>query len=133
MNKVLFILTLSLLLGLSCGSFAQSPAGDDAKAAAEAPAATEEAAPAVAPEANEDVHIASDEEKAGLPNVGNKICPVSGDNVTEMGESVPVVYKGKIYNMCCEMCLKDFQKHPEKFSKIAEDEAEEDQGQKNDK
>jgi YHS domain-containing protein len=57
--------------------------------------------------------------------VGNKICPVSGDHVAggKMG-SKPVTfeYKGKIYHLCCPMCIKDFKKHPEKYSKIAEDE-----------
>ncbi len=54
--------------------------------------------------------------------VGNKICPVSGEKVGEMGEIITYEYNGKIYNLCCEACLKDFGKNPEKFSKIAEDE-----------
>jgi len=54
--------------------------------------------------------------------VGNKICPVSKQPVDEMGEPVQYEYKGKIYNFCCKMCLKDFKKDPEKFSKIAEEE-----------
>ena len=54
--------------------------------------------------------------------VGNKICPVSGEKVGEMGDIVKYEYKGKIYNFCCEACLKDFVKNPEKFAKIAEDE-----------
>ena len=56
--------------------------------------------------------------------VGNKICPVSGNPVDDdtMGEAVQYVYNGKIYNLCCAMCAKDFKKNPEKYSKIAEDE-----------
>ena len=60
--------------------------------------------------------------------VGNKICPVSGENIPapgekgEMGEAVKYEYNGKIYNLCCPMCIKDFKKNPEKYSKIAEDE-----------
>jgi YHS domain-containing protein len=54
--------------------------------------------------------------------VGNKICPVSGEKVGQMGEIVKYEYNGKIYNLCCEMCLKDFKKDPEKYSKIAEEE-----------
>ena len=63
-----------------------------------------------------------------LPNVGNKICPVSGDKIPpsgekgDMGEVVQYEYNGKIYNLCCKMCVKDFKKNPEKYSKIAEDE-----------
>ena len=51
--------------------------------------------------------------------VGNKICPVSKEKVPAPGEKtdmgvgpVRVEYKGKIYNMCCPMCVKDFKKDP---------------------
>ena len=61
--------------------------------------------------------------------VGNKICPVSGDKVPVPGEKgamgdepVKYEYNGKIYNLCCPMCVKDFKKNPEKYSKIADDE-----------
>jgi len=54
--------------------------------------------------------------------VGNKICPVSGEKVGEMGEVIKYEYNGKIYNLCCSMCAKDFKKNPEKYSKIAEEE-----------
>ena len=60
--------------------------------------------------------------------VGNKICPVSGEKIlppgekSEMGEAVKYEYNGKLYNLCCPMCVKDFKKNPEKYSKIAEDE-----------
>ena len=60
--------------------------------------------------------------------VGNKICPVSGDKVPDSDktgareEAVKYEYNGKIYNLCCKMCVKDFKKNPEKYSKIAEDE-----------
>ena len=55
--------------------------------------------------------------------VGNKICPASGDKVGEMGKVVQYEYNGKMYNLCCPMCVKDFKKNPEKYSKIAEEEA----------
>ena len=61
--------------------------------------------------------------------VGNKFCPVSGDKIPAPGEKgtmgdepVKYEYNGKIYNLCCQMCVKDFKKNPEKYSKIAEDE-----------
>ena len=57
--------------------------------------------------------------------VGNKVCPVSGEKVGEMGEVVKHEYKGKIYNLCCTACLKDFKKDPEKYSVIAETEVKE--------
>jgi YHS domain-containing protein len=59
-------------------------------------------------------------EKENLVNVGNKLCPVSGESVEGMGGAVPYEYQGKLYNMCCKMCSKDFEKDPEKFAKIAE-------------
>lgn len=55
--------------------------------------------------------------------VGNKICPVSGENIEAMGEGFKYEHNGKIYNFCCSMCLKDFLKDPEKYSKIAEESA----------
>ena len=67
-------------------------------------------------------------EQAGQPaaveavEVGNKICPVSKEKVGEMGEAVKYEYNGKIYNLCCPACKKDFAADPEKYSKIAEDE-----------
>ncbi|MBI4309425.1 MAG: YHS domain-containing protein [Candidatus Omnitrophica bacterium] len=36
-----------------------------------------------------------------------------------------VTYKGKVYNLCCSMCGVDFNKDPEKYSKIAEEEVKE--------
>lgn len=57
--------------------------------------------------------------------VGNKICPISGDKIEmdgEMGNPGKYEYNGKTYNFCCPMCIKDFKKDPEKFSKIAEEE-----------
>lgn len=70
-----------------------------------------------------DIHLATEEETQTLPNVGNKVCPVSGEAIGgDMGEGVKLVYNGKIYNLCCPMCQKSFRQEPEKFSKIAEDE-----------
>lgn len=64
--------------------------------------------------------------------VGNKICPVSGDKVPAPGEKgtmgdnpVKIEYKGRIYNLCCPMCIKDFKKNPEKYSAVAEKEVKE--------
>ena len=60
---------------------------------------------------------------------GNKICPVSGDKVPAPGEKgnmgdkpVKIEYKGKIYNLCCPMCVKDFKKNPKEYSAIADKE-----------
>ena len=53
--------------------------------------------------------------------VGNKVCPVSGNKVGEMGKPIKYAYNGKVYNLCCSMCVKDFKKDPEKYSKIADE------------
>ena len=74
-------------------------------------------------------HEEETEANSKAVEVGNKICPVSGDKIPAPGEKgtmgdepVKYEYNGKIYNLCCEMCIKDFKKNPEKYSKIAEDE-----------
>ena len=54
--------------------------------------------------------------------VGNKLCPVTKEKVGEMGKTETIEYKGKVYNLCCAMCRKDFNKDPEKYSKIADEE-----------
>lgn len=56
-------------------------------------------------------------------DAGNKLCPVSGEKVGGMGEPATAEYNGKVYKLCCSMCLMDFKKDPEKFAKIAESEA----------
>ena len=47
--------------------------------------------------------------------VGNKICPVSGEEAGGMGPVFPYEHEGKIYNLCCEMCALDFKKDPQKY------------------
>lgn len=66
--------------------------------------------------------VMADTQKTAAVEVGNKICPVSGEKVGEMGEPSKVEYKGKVYSLCCPACEKEFLKDPEKFAKIAEDE-----------
>ena len=54
--------------------------------------------------------------------VNNTICPVTG-NVVNMKDPVTVEYNGKVYNLCCSMCPALFKANPEKYSKIAEEQA----------
>ena len=61
-------------------------------------------------------------DQAAAVEAGNKICPVSGEKVGQMGDIVQIEHKGKIYNLCCAMCKNDFDKNPDKYTKIAEDE-----------
>ncbi len=48
--------------------------------------------------------------------VGNKVCPVTGEPVAE-NPKVTAEYKGKIYNFCCPACIAPFNKNPEKYIK----------------
>ena len=43
---------------------------------------------------------------------GNKICPISGEKI-KPGKEHKVEYNGKVYNLCCSMCDKDFKKDPQ--------------------
>ena len=49
---------------------------------------------------------------APAEEMGNKICPISGEKI-EAGTMKQVTYNGKVYNLCCGMCEKDFMKDPE--------------------
>ncbi|MFN3481010.1 MAG: YHS domain-containing protein [Thermodesulfovibrionales bacterium] len=46
--------------------------------------------------------------------VGNKTCPVSGEKIDE-GSAVTYEYKGKVYSFCCEGCVEEFKKDPERY------------------
>ncbi len=54
-------------------------------------------------------------------NIGNKICPVSGDSINEETKAT-YEYKGKIYNFCCPACIDEFKKNPEKYIQKVEEE-----------
>ena len=70
------------------------------------------------------------EEKAKAPSstvaasvkVNNTICPVMGTPVN-MKNPVTIEYNGKIYNLCCSRCPAMFRANPEKYSRIAEEQA----------
>ncbi len=52
--------------------------------------------------------------QADALNVGNKICPVTGEKIDEKTK-VTYEYQGKIYNFCCAGCPDEFKKDPEKY------------------
>ncbi len=73
--------------------------------------------------------VVDNSDPARSVEAGNKTCPVSGDKVpgpgvkSDMGDQpIKIVYKGKIYNLCCPMCIRDFKKNPDKYSAIADKE-----------
>lgn len=48
--------------------------------------------------------------------IGNKlICPVMKREFTPTSKSPKIEYKGKIYYFCCEGCIDEFKKEPEKY------------------
>jgi|GEM_PF-1220717 len=47
-------------------------------------------------------------------NVGNKICPVTGDKIDDKNK-VTYEFQGKIYNFCCPGCIEPFKKDPQKY------------------
>jgi YHS domain-containing protein len=54
-------------------------------------------------------------------DVGNKICPVTGEKIDEKTKAT-YEYNGKIYNFCCPMCIDEFKKDPQKYIKKVEEE-----------
>jgi len=59
---------------------------------------------------------------AQLVEVPNKFCPVSHEEVGKNGMAPnKITYNGKVYNLCCKMCEKDFNKDPQKYVKAIED------------
>lgn len=58
-----------------------------------------------------------EEGKTDAINVGNKICPVSGEPVESMGGAYQLEHNDKIYSFCCEGCAEGFKKNPEKYIK----------------
>ncbi len=48
-------------------------------------------------------------------NVGNSVCPISGQDIGSMGEAYHVTYEGKEYNLCCKGCAPEFYKNSEKY------------------
>lgn len=56
-------------------------------------------------------------------NVGNTICPISGEKVGQEGmQPATYEYEGKIYNFCCPMCIETFKKDPQACIKKVQEE-----------
>ncbi|MBU3912421.1 MAG: YHS domain-containing protein [Candidatus Omnitrophica bacterium] len=63
-------------------------------------------------------------EQEDLIDVGNKICPVSGEEIGGSMMGAAYEYEGKTYNFCCAGCIDEFKKDPQKYiDKIAEEKA----------
>ena len=44
-------------------------------------------------------------------------CPVSGDKLGGMGETIDTLYQGQLIRFCCKGCIKSFNKNPDKYLK----------------
>ena len=64
------------------------------------------------------VESASGSAMSNAVDVKNVKCLVSGED--PMGAGQTVVYKGKIYHLCCDACVAPFNKDPEKYVKAFE-------------
>ncbi len=54
----------------------------------------------------------------------NTICPVSGEKI-DVTAKLMYEYKGKVYALCCQVCLEEFKKNPEKYiEKMGKEETE---------
>lgn len=62
----------------------------------------------------------SPEQVKAAKAVGNKICPISGDEIGGMGPGKTVIYQGKAVQLCCGSCMKKFAKDPAKYVAAAE-------------
>lgn len=62
-------------------------------------------------------------------DVGNKICPVSQEKIDQKMKAT-YEYQGKIYNFCCQACIDEFKKDPEKYIKKVEEELKTSQNEK---
>ena len=50
-----------------------------------------------------------------------KVCVVSGEALDSMGKPYVFTHEGQEIKLCCDSCLKDFQKEPAKFLKKIEE------------
>jgi YHS domain-containing protein len=90
-------------------------------------AATETVTEEAAVAATEEAVVVATEEVADVAalveavEVGNKICPVSGEEIKEESKAT-YEYEGKIYSFCCPMCIDEFKKDPSKYIQKVEEE-----------
>ena len=53
--------------------------------------------------------------QAGPLYNGQKLCPVSGEELGSMGPPIPVTVAGQTVYVCCEGCVKKVQGDPEHY------------------
>ena len=68
---------------------------------------------------SEEASESAKQEAQTFVDVGNKICPLTGEDVD--GKTY-AVYKGRRYGLCCQECGANFWQDPETYSMLAEKE-----------
>jgi len=111
-NKVLLVLVASALVGgTGAVSLAAMRGGGHENSShqqvAQAPSAL-----------HSEGELAASGKSAPL-NVGNKICPVSGEKIDEKTKAT-YEHGGKVYNFCCASCIGEFRRDPAKYIKKVE-------------
>ncbi len=76
------------------------------------------ASDAAAPKAPQAQIVKTPEEKAKATELAKTYplttCPVSGDKIGDMGETIDTLYQGQLIRFCCKGCVKSFNKNPDK-------------------
>ena len=101
MKAVVMFAAAAIGLGAVITVRAADESKPDAKAGQKTEAKSDEKAPATAP--------------ATQAAIFNKTCPVGGEDVDPKVKTV--AYKGKTIGFCCEECIGDFKKDPDKYAK----------------
>lgn len=59
------------------------------------------------------------EQLAKAVPVRNIHCPTDGEKIGSMGPAIPVIYKGRVVDLCCANCPKEFAADPDKYLAVA--------------
>jgi hypothetical protein len=51
--------------------------------------------------------------------VHNVHCPTDGEKIGSMGPAIPVIYKGRVVDLCCPNCPAEFAADPDKYLAVA--------------
>ena len=125
-KTLMVIVTALFIFGMSKMSFAMmcgghKPGGDGLASDSQSHSQHQQTAQAESGEHKHEEHEATMETTKEAINVGNKICPVSGEKIDEKMKST-YAYEGKVYNFCCPMCIDEFKKDQQKYIKKVEEE-----------
>jgi YHS domain-containing protein len=101
MKAVVMFASLAIGFGAVVAVHGADDAKPDAKTETKTEAKADDKAPATAPSTQAAIF--------------NKTCPVGGDDVDPKVKTV--TYKGKTIGFCCEECIADFKKDPDKYGK----------------